>query len=140
MNAVKAFFDTNVLLYLYGGDARKQTQAKQLFSEYARGGRILLSTQVVQEFYVAGSRKLGIPRPELRDATNALLDLPLVSLDASHITSAIQNEARYNISFWDGLIVAAAQSAGAEVLFTEDLNHGQKYGTVLAHNPFRISE
>jgi predicted nucleic acid-binding protein len=137
MNGANTFFDTNVLLYMYGGDPEKRERARQLFGEYAQAGRMLLSTQVVQEFYAAGSRKLGMPRRELREATAALLDLPLVILGPSHITSAIQNEEQYRISFWDGLILAAAESGGAEVLYTEDLNDGQQYGAVLACNPFR---
>lgn len=137
MNGAKAFFDTNVLLYMYGGDADKRARAKELFRQYALSGRMLLSTQVVQEFYAAGSRKLGMPRRELRDATAALLDSPLIVVGPSQITVAIQNEERYRISFWDALILAAAESGGAEVLFTEDLNHGQQYGTVLVRNPFR---
>jgi predicted nucleic acid-binding protein len=137
MNAAKAFFDTNVLLYMYGGDADKRVRARQLFGQHARDGRVLVSTQVIQEFYAAGSRKLGIPRLELHEATTALLDLPLVILGPSHITSAIQNEEQYKISFWDGLILAAAQSGGAELLYTEDLNDGQQYGTIVARNPFR---
>jgi predicted nucleic acid-binding protein len=140
MNGGSAFFDTNVLLYMYGGDSYKRALARQLFTKYASAGRILLSTQVVQEFYVAGSRKLGMPRAELRDTIAALLDLPLVILGAPHITSAIRNEETYKISFWDGLILAAAESAGAEVLYTEDLNDGQQYGPVLARNPFRSPE
>jgi predicted nucleic acid-binding protein len=137
MNGVKAFFDTNVLLYMYGGDQSKQARAKELFRQYALAGRMLLSTQVVQEFYAAGSRKLGMPHAKLRDATAALLDCPLVIVGPSEITSAIQNEERYQISFWDGLILAAAESGGSEILFTEDLNDGQQYGAVLARNPFR---
>lgn len=137
MNDAKAFFDTNVLLYMYGGDPDKRLQARQLFEQCAIDNRMLLSTQVVEEFYAAGSRKLGMPRHELREATTALLELPLVLLGPSHITSAIQNEEQYKISFWDALILAAAQSGGAEVLYTEDLNNGQQYGTVLARNPFR---
>jgi predicted nucleic acid-binding protein len=54
--------------------------------------------------------------------------------------SAIQNEERYQISFWDALILAAADSGGAEVLYTEDLNDGQQYGSVLVRNPFRSPE
>jgi predicted nucleic acid-binding protein len=73
----------------------------------------------------------------LGDATAALLDSPLIVVGPSQITAAIQNEERYQISFWDALILAAAESGGAEVLYTEDLNHGQQYGTVLARNPFR---
>jgi predicted nucleic acid-binding protein len=136
MNGGKAFFDTNVLLYMYGGDAHKQSQAKQLFLEYSRASRMMLSTQVIQEFYVAGSRKLGMPRRELRDATAALMDCPLVVLGPSHITAAIHTEERYRVSFWDALILAAAESGGAEVLYTEDLNNGQRYGAVLVRNPF----
>jgi predicted nucleic acid-binding protein len=137
MNGAKAFFDTNVLLYMYGGDVGKQARAKELFRQYAHAGRMLLSTQVVQEFYAAGSRKLGMPRPELRDATAALLDSPLIIVGPLQITSAIQNEERYRISFWDALILAAAESGGAAILYTEDLNDGQQYGTVLVRNPFR---
>jgi predicted nucleic acid-binding protein len=81
-----------------------------------------------------------MPRHELRDATAALLDSPLIIVGPSHITSAIQHEERHQISFWDALILAAAESGGAEVLYTEDLNDGQQYGTVLARNPFRSPE
>jgi len=137
MNGAKAFFDTNVLLYMYGGDSGKRARAKELFREYTRTGRMLVSTQVVQEFYAAGSRKLGMPRPELRDAAAALLDCPLVVVGPAHILSAMQNEERHKVSFWDALILAAAESGGAEVLYTEDLNDGQQYGAVQARNPFR---
>ena len=137
MNGDRAFFDTNVMLYMYGGDAHKRVRALSLFREYSLGGRLLLSTQVVQEFYVAGSRTLGIPRQELRDAAAALLECPLVVLGPSHIRSAIENEEQYGISFWDSLIVAAAASGDAGVLYTEDLNDGQQYGDVLVRNPFR---
>lgn len=98
---------------------------------------MLLSTQVVQEFYAAGSRKLGIPRCELREAAAALLEGPLVTVGPAQISAAMEHEERYGISFWDGLIVAAAEAGKAGVLYTEDLNHGQQYGTVLARNPFR---
>ena len=140
MSGARAFFATNVLLYMYGGEPGKHARAKDLFREHARAGRMLLSTQVVQEFYAAGSRKLGMPRPELRDATAALLDLPLIVVGPPQIMSAIQNEERYQISFWDSLILAAAESGGAEVLYTEDLNDGQQYGSVLVRNPFRSPE
>ncbi len=139
MNGGKAFFDTNILLYMYGGDARKRARAKELFREYAQAGRMVLSTQVVQEFYAAGSRKLGMPRRELRDIAVALLDSPLVIIAPSHITSAMEAEERHKISFWDALILAAAESGGAGVLYTEDLNDGQQYGTVLVRNPFRAA-
>jgi predicted nucleic acid-binding protein len=138
MNGGKAFFDTNVLLYMYGNaDVDKRTRAKELYQRYTASRRMLLSTQVVQEFYAVGRRKLGIPRSQLQDATAALLDFPLVTIGPSHILSAMQTEERYGISFWDALILAAAESGGAEVLYTEDLSDGQQYGTVLVRNPFR---
>ena len=133
----KAFFDTNVLLYMYGGDAQKRRVALDLFREYADAGRLLLSTQVVQEFYAAGSRNVGIPRQELREAAGALLDCPLVMVTAEHIRSAMEIEGRSDVSFWDALILAAAAAAGAAILFSEDLNDGQQYGPVTVRNPFR---
>jgi predicted nucleic acid-binding protein len=137
MNGAKAFFDTNVLLYMYGGDAVKRARAQELFRQYAQTGRMLLSTQVVQEFYAAGSGKLGIPRRELREAVAALLDFPLIVVGPSQIASAIENAERHQIPFWDALILAAAASGGAQLLYTEDLNDGQQYGTIMAQNPFR---
>jgi predicted nucleic acid-binding protein len=137
MSGGKAFFDTNILLYMFGGDEKKQSRSTELFRAHAMNGRLLLSTQVVQEFYAAGSRQLAIPGPELRGAVTALLDLPLVIVAGAHIHAAIENEIRFGISFRDGLIVAAAESGHAEVLYTEDLNDGQQYGRVVACNPFR---
>jgi predicted nucleic acid-binding protein len=141
MNAASAFFDTNLLLYLYGGaDPRKRELARQLFQRHARAGQMLLSAQVVQEFYAAGSRKLKMPRRELREAVAALLELRLVVIGPPHILAAMDVEERHQISFWDALIVAAAESGGAEVLYTEDLNDRQQYGAVTVQNPFRSAE
>jgi predicted nucleic acid-binding protein len=137
MSAAKAFFDTNVLLYMYStADKAKQTRAQELFQDQSRTGGIVLSTQVVQEFYAAGLRKLAMPRGPLREAVEKLLALPLVLIGSSHILKAIENEEQYRISFWDGLILAAAESGGVEILYTEDLNHGQQYGAVEVRNPF----
>jgi predicted nucleic acid-binding protein len=140
MSGNQAFFDTNILLYMYGGDERKRSRSRRLFQEHARNGRILLSTQVVQEFHAAGSRKLGIPRETLREITRELLELRLITVTAAHISAAVENESRYVLSFRDALIVAAAESANADVLYTEDLNHGQRYGKVLVTNPFRDAD
>jgi predicted nucleic acid-binding protein len=134
--AAKAFFDTNVLLYIYGGDSRKEARARSLFAEFGAAKALLISTQVVQEFYAAGKKKFSIPLGQLRQDAIELLKLPLVIIGPQHIARAIENEEQYQISFWDALILAAAEAGGAELLFTEDLNHGQKYGPVLVRNPF----
>ena len=137
MNAGKAFFDTNVLLYMHStADLRKQARAQQVFEECLDGNRLVLSTQVVQEFHAAGLRKLAIPLDALRVLTTALLDLPLVEVGPAHIRKALWGEENYQISFWDALILAAAEAAGAEVLYTEDLNDGQQYGAIRVENPF----
>jgi predicted nucleic acid-binding protein len=135
----KAFFDTNVLLYMYSdSDTGKQARARELFAEYATRERAIISTQVVEEFWVNGCKKLRGQIPEVRAVVSKLLDLPMVILSQPHILRAMDNQERYQISFWDGLILAAAESGGAEILLTEDLNHGQQYGAVLAQNPFHV--
>jgi predicted nucleic acid-binding protein len=137
MNASRAFFDTNVLLYMYSdSDLRKYERARSLYQEYASSGRGLLSTQVVQEFFAAGLKKLALPRHHIQQITTTFLDAPLVIVGPSQIRAAIETADHYQISFWDALILAAAESGGADILFTEDLNHGQRYGRVLAQNPF----
>jgi predicted nucleic acid-binding protein len=134
----KVFIDTNVLLYMHSSeDLAKQARAQELFEYYGNLCSIVLSTQVVQEFVAAGQRKLRLPKEQLKRLVAGFLALPLVLLGPSHILRAIEHEERYQISFWDALILAAAESGGAETLFTEDLNHNQQYGSVLVRNPFK---
>src|ERR1700760_760780 len=136
---VRAFFDTNIFLYVYSSaDRDKQSRALRLYREYAQEGRLLVSTQVVQEFIVAASRKLQLQAAQVRDIALTLLDSPLVVIGASQIQLAMNYADRYQISFWDALIVAAAESGGAEGPYPEDLNDGQHYGAVVARNPFRL--
>jgi predicted nucleic acid-binding protein len=137
MSGGRAFFDTNVLLYMYAGDPGKRARAIALYKEFVASERLVLSTQVVQEFYATSSRKFGIPRRTAREAANSLLEKPLVTIGRTEILSAVEIEDRYKISFWDALIIAAAESGGADTVFTEDLNDGQRYGTVTVQNPFR---
>ncbi len=138
MNAGKRFFDTNVLLYLHSSaDQRKQAIARRTLQECRDNGVIVVSTQVVQEFYVVGLRKLLIAPDVLRRLTVDLLDFFVEQIEPAHILQAIWNSEHYQISFWDALILAAADSSGASILYTEDLNHGQLYGRVRAENPFR---
>ena len=138
MTGARSFFDTNILLYIYSdANADKQKRARELYRDRGLSGAILISTQVIQEFYAAATRKLRMPLLTARTLTEALFELPLVIVTPAHIHSAMDHEARYQISFWDGLILAAAEAGSAEVLYTEDLNDGQQYGRVLARNPFR---
>jgi predicted nucleic acid-binding protein len=138
MSGDKSFFDTNVLLYMHSvADPRKQVIAQQVFEECAAGGRIIISTQVVQEFHSVGTRKLKLPMDQMRRLTTGLLDLPTVEIAAVHILMALEYEEQHQVSFWDALILAAANWADVPVLYTEDLNDGQFYGGVRVVNPFR---
>jgi predicted nucleic acid-binding protein len=101
-------------------------------------GEGVLSTQVLQEFYVAVTRK--IPQPiASRRAREIIADLgtwTVATLEVPEILSASEISDRYRVNFWDGLILAAAQKEDAEILWSEDLNDGQNYGGVVVRNPF----
>jgi predicted nucleic acid-binding protein len=98
-----------------------------------------LSAQVLQEFYVNVTRKIAAPLAP--DEAVALLEqfksFPVVWTDYPLIVAGIEAALRFGISYWDGAIIAAAERLGAATLYTEDLSHGQHYGSVQAVNPFR---
>ncbi|WP_440998051.1 PIN domain-containing protein [Arhodomonas sp. SL1] len=136
---MRAFFDTNVFVYLFDADApEKQHRAGELLRQTATEGRVLLSTQVLQEFYVAVTRKLAEPlSPEA--AMHAVRDLSgfaVTQVDPPLILAAIEGSQRYRFSFWDSLILQSALQGGAEVLYTEDLQHGQRIEGLQVRNPF----
>ena len=135
---VECFLDTGVLVYAASAsrnDAAKRERALKLLQEADFG----LSAQVLQEFYVTVTRKAKKPMaPEL---AVALMDeyrvFPTVPTDYPLVVSAAELSVKYGISYWDGAIIAAAQVLEADTLYTEDLNHGQRYETVRVVNPFR---
>jgi predicted nucleic acid-binding protein len=135
--SVECFLDTNILVYAISSadaDARKRTKALELVQRSDFG----LSAQVLQEFYVTVTRKIRKPlAPEL---AVALIDeyrvFPTVPTDYPLIVMAAELSLRYGISYWDGAILAAAEALETPTLYTEDLNHGQRYGRVRALNPF----
>lgn len=134
---VDAFLDTNVLIYAVSSaasESAKKEKALELI-EHADFG---LSAQVLQEFYVNVTRKIASPLTP--DAALALIEqfrrFPLIWTDYPLIVAGVETSVRFGISFWDGAIIAAAESLGAATLYTEDLNHGQHYGSVQAINPF----
>jgi len=135
--SVECFLDTNVLVYAVSSaeaDAPKRTTALDLVRRADFG----LSAQVLQEFYVAVTRKIRTPlAPEL---AVALMEeyrvFPTVPTDYPLIVSAVEISLRYGVSYWDGAILAAAEVLEAPILYTEDLSDGQRYGSVRAVNPF----
>jgi predicted nucleic acid-binding protein len=135
----RSFFDTNVLLYLFDNSVpEKKERAQEVFSQEAEAGRAVLSTQVLQEFYVNATRGLAEPlSPEVAGAqVRDLALLPLVRVDAAMIFAAIERNRSMSLSFWDALVVEAALRAGAGRLLTEDLQHGQIMEGLRIENPF----
>jgi predicted nucleic acid-binding protein len=137
---MRRFFDTNVLVYLFdASDPGKKGRARELLTQAVADGAALLSTQVLQEFFVAVTCKLSaaLPHDDAERAVRDLAVLPVVQVDAEMILTSIATMRRYQLSFWDGLIVQAALQGGATVLYTEDLSHGQAIETLTIENPFR---
>jgi len=135
----RVFVDTNVFVY-----ARDRTdEAKHLRSmEWLavlwdeRAGR--LSWQVLQEYYVTATRKLRPPRDpgDAREDVASLIAWQPIPVDVSIMDSAWAIEDRFGLSWWDALIVAAAQAGGCTHLLTEDLQDGQLFGDLLVVDPF----
>lgn len=130
----RAFFDTNVLLYLLSADPVKADRAEQVLAE---GG--VVSVQVLNEFISVAVRKLGMKWPEIRECLEPLrtvLDVHPISLETHD--RAIDLAERHNVAFYDALIISAAQIAECSILFSEDLQHGQMFDKSLTvQNPFR---
>lgn len=136
---MRAFFDTSVLVYLFDADApQKQGAARALLEREAKAGRVTLSTQVLQEFFVTVTRKLAVPLPhaDAERAVRSFADFSLVQVDAPLILSAIDASRRYELSFWDAMIVQAALQAGASVLYSEDMQDGRAFESMMIRNPF----
>ncbi len=134
---VTCFLDTNVLIYAASqnpDETRKKKIAVELLQDTAFG----VSAQVLQEFYVVATRKAEVPlKPAAAlDWIEQLEVFPCVDISPALIKLGAVMSERYHLSYWDGAILAAAESLGAPVVYTEDLNHGQSYGGVRAVNPF----
>jgi predicted nucleic acid-binding protein len=136
------FVDTNILLY--ARDIRepvKQPRAAQWLDHLWREQLGRTSTQVLSEYYVNVTRKLkpGLPPEEAWDEVQALFAWNPQAIDADLLSRARMVERRHQLSWWDSLIVAAAQAQGCAILLTEDLNDSAVYGGVKVRNPFSLS-
>ena len=137
---MRSFFDTNVLVYLFDNDApAKKASALALIEKEVNAGQFVISTQVLQELYVAITRKLSQPLPaeEAEEVVRHFSAFPVVGIDTQHILGAISRSRLLKYSFWDSLIIESAISSGAGILFTEDLQPGQAIDGLRIENPFR---
>jgi predicted nucleic acid-binding protein len=134
----RSFFDTNVLVYTDDADSRaKQRRALDLFAAARRDGSGVVSTQVLSEYFVAATRKLGVDPAVARRKVELFARLHLAVLDLEDVLPAIDLHRLHQIAFWDALIVRAAQESGCGVLYSEDMQHGRRFGGVDVVNPFR---
>ncbi len=135
---IECFLDTNVLLYAALGrrvEEAKRATATDLIGRLNFG----VSTQVLQEFYTAAiGQRSGAPLSpaNARQRVEDIAMQPCAIVDKELIQVAIEISWRYRINYWDGAILAAAERLGTEIVYTEDLNHGQSYGSVRVINPF----
>lgn len=137
------FVDTNVLVYRHDRtDPVKQARAEAWYEFVWRRRLGRLSFQVLQELYATLTRKLA-PQFDVQEARALVRDLAAwqpVAADFALLERAWRLESRYSLSWWDAMIVAAAQSAGCRALLTEDLQHGQMFGAVRVIDPFASPE
>jgi predicted nucleic acid-binding protein len=140
MNA-EVFIDTNVLLYSLSDRPEEQAKAE-------RARQLLLtenwgwSVQVAGEFYhvaTSAKRQFQLPHSSAMEYVETWLKFPTASLHPSTVLNALQLRDRFHLSYWDALIIAAAQDLGCGRIYSEDLNDGQDYGGVKVVNPFLAS-
>ncbi len=135
--SVRSFIDTSILIYT--DDARasdKQAIALNLIGELRQNGSGVLSTQVLQEYFVAATRKLQVPAETARRKVEIFSNLGVVQIQLDSILGAIDLHRLHHLSFWDALILKAAIDSGCRTLVTEDLQHGQSIAGVEIRNPF----
>ena len=134
----KCFVDTNILVYAHDRSAGvKHERARLLLEQLWNSGQGVLSTQVLQELCINLRRKVSRPLPidEVRLLIRDYSTWEVVTNTPESILQALEIEARYKISFWDALILQAAESSGASVLYSEDLATGQRYREIRVVNP-----
>jgi len=134
----KVFLDTNILVYsLDQADAAKKAKCRGLIRSLTAESKGVISTQVMQEFYVAATSKLGADPLLTKDILRSLERFETVVVSPSLIKDAIDCSIINRLSFWDALIIVSAESARCEILWTEDLNHGQIIRGVRIENPLK---
>jgi predicted nucleic acid-binding protein len=138
MSGDRVFIDTNILVYGYDTSAgAKHQKARKILADLWESGLGVVSTQVLQEFFVTVTRKLpkSMDADAARGVVSDLLTWDVVAIDGATILDAIDLHKSHGYSFWDSLIVVAAGKRGCALLFSEDLSPGHTVGGVTIRNP-----
>lgn len=133
----KVFFDTSILLYsIDPSDKKKRRKSRELLEKAEEECTGVLSTQVLQEYYNICTKKFAVDPLIAKDTLSAFDAHEIVVISPSLIHAAIDCRVVSRISFWDGLIVVAAEAAQCATIYTEDLNSGQRIRGMKVENPF----
>jgi len=133
------FVDTNILVYAHDrGAGAKHDRSVELLERLTEDGGGALSIQVLAEFYVTATKKLGMTSQEAEEVLTDLGGWIIHRPAHADLLRAARVHRRYHVSWWDALILTSATELGCGLLWTEDLSDGQRYGSVTARNPFRL--
>lgn len=134
----RTFLDTNVLLYAEDArDPKKRDRAQAVIRELVADQAAVVSTQVLQEFFVIATKKLKLPAALAQDCVTNYAQLDVVIVQPAMILSAIELHRLHGLAFWDALIVRAAREGGCTTLLSEDLQHERAFDELVVENPFR---
>jgi predicted nucleic acid-binding protein len=132
------FIDTNVLIYAHdGGAGKKHERSVELITRLYEDGSGALSVQVLAEFYAAATRKLAMKSEEAEASIEDLGSWTIHRPGHTDLLRAARLHRRYKLSWWDSMILNSALESGSSILWTEDLNDGQRFGSLTVRDPFR---
>lgn len=135
--SARSFFDTNLLVYTDDRDApEKQDRALSLWQEHRSRGRAVISIQVLQEYFWATTRKLGVDPGIATEKLMLFGRADVMTPRTDDVVSAARLSVEHKLSFWDAMIVQMAVQADCAVLFSEDLQAGRRFAGVEIVNPF----
>lgn len=134
---MRTFLDSNIIVYANdAADEGKQETAIKLVQKHMQDGSGFISTQVMQEYAVTATQKLGQAVPVVMHQLHLLESLSVVVIKPELVRRGLEIKTLYGLSYWDSLIIAAAESAGCTQILSEDLNSGQVYCGIRCINPF----
>jgi predicted nucleic acid-binding protein len=134
----RSFLDTNVLLYADdNANPGKQELTANLIAKHRRGRTGVVSLQVLQEYFVAATRKLGVNPQIARRKVELLAEFDVMTPEVTDIIAAIDLHRLHGFSFWDALILRSAKQAGCSILLSEDFQDERRIEGLRVENPFR---
>ncbi|MBN1962969.1 MAG: PIN domain-containing protein [Deltaproteobacteria bacterium] len=135
----RVFIDTNIFVYAVDKDEpQKKAIARSLISDLSNKNQVMISLQVLSEFYWVTTRKLKSPLSliEAEHATISLANLPIVNTNSNTVIDAITLSREKPLSYWDSLIIQSAILGGCTTIITEDLQHDHSIANISILNPF----